>query len=392
VLFVDDEERVLQGVERAFFCEDDWEVLSATSGKQALELLARESVDVVVSDMRMLVMDGAALLKNVSELYPECIRIILSGHADEAASLRVINVAHQFLNKPCSPEKLKQALTRALLMRSLVEDEGLRVLVSRVDQLPVAPTVFRKLSALLERSDTSPRDIAAVVAHDPALTAKLLQLVNSAFFTRGEPITELLAAVTRLGVRIVRCIALEVGVFRDAKAKNLNLDLDALQATCSCASAIARKLVNAPADQEAAGAAALLADLGILVLAMFQPRQWAELAVAREVPSAAREKEVFGCTHSRLSAYLLALWGLPNPVIHAVLKHHDLLAEPSNTIDLDTAVALAYVIVETREIPAGWAEAAVLKNKVAEITALLGTLGAEPATTGSAARSLRVSR
>ncbi|HKU39935.1 MAG TPA: HDOD domain-containing protein, partial [Polyangiales bacterium] len=277
VLFVDDEPRVLEGIERAFFCEDDWEVLTAGSAKQALQLLADEPVDVVVSDMRMPGMDGSEFLQLVYERHPNCVRMVLSGQADEAASLRVMNVAHQFLSKPCSPDNLKRALTSALLMREVMSDEQLRALVGRVDQLPVAPAAFRQLTALLEQSEPSPREIAAVVARDPVLSAKLLQLVNTSFFSRGVPITELLPAVTRLGLRLVRYVALQVGAFRDAKARNLAIDVDALQARCVIASGIARALVSSRADQEPAGAAALLAELGMLVFAMLRAAEWRAL-------------------------------------------------------------------------------------------------------------------
>src|SRR5262249_29554738 len=155
--------------------------------------------------------------------------------------------------------------------------------------------------------------------------AKLLQLVNTSFFSRGEPITELLPAVTRLGLRIVRYVALQVGMFRDAKGADLPIDIDALQARCALASEIAPPLVTTRTDQEPAGAAALLAELGVLVFAMFRAEAWVALYSDRDDPRTLpeRERAAFGCTHAQISAYLFALWGLPEVVTRAVLTHNE---------------------------------------------------------------------
>jgi HD-like signal output (HDOD) protein/CheY-like chemotaxis protein len=361
VLFVDDEPKVLQGIERAFLCDDsDWEILTAGSGKLALELLASEPIDVVVSDIRMPSMDGSELLRRVCEQYPQCVRMVLSGQADEAASMRLVNVAHQFLSKPCSPDGLKQALGRALLMRSLMDNHALRTLVGRVDKLPVAPLSFRQLSAVLERPNASPRDVAAIVARDPVLTAKVLHLVNSSFFTRAEPIVDVLPAVTRLGLRVVRYVALQVGVFAQVKDKRLPIDVAALQAECVRASELARRLVSARADQESAAAAALLADLGILVMATTKPEAWRDTPAPSGASGAEldaeTERQAFGCTHQEVSAYLLALWGLPDSVTRAVLAHHDVPAVASEQIDVRAAVMLGHALIDGRVLPAAWAE------------------------------------
>ena len=98
VLFVDDEPRVLEAIERTLFqLEMDWDVSFAEGGPAALAELEKAHFDVVVSDMRMPGMDGAALLGEVCAKYPHVARIVLSGQTDEAAAFRVVKVAHQFL-------------------------------------------------------------------------------------------------------------------------------------------------------------------------------------------------------------------------------------------------------------------------------------------------------
>src|SRR5215217_6257296 len=107
VLFVDDEPRVLQALRRSLTIADvPWDARFADGGAAALLQLETESFDVVVTDMRMPSVDGAAVLNAVKDRAPGTVRIVLSGQADEAAAMRVVGVAHQFLAKPCDMKVL----------------------------------------------------------------------------------------------------------------------------------------------------------------------------------------------------------------------------------------------------------------------------------------------
>ena len=101
LLFVDDDPAVLQGLRRMLrVMADEWEMSFAESGQQALQMMKKVPVDMVVSDMRMPGMDGAQLLKEVKNNFPGTIRIILSGYVDETAIIRSSGSVHQFLSKP----------------------------------------------------------------------------------------------------------------------------------------------------------------------------------------------------------------------------------------------------------------------------------------------------
>ena len=108
ILFVDDEVSILDGLKRMLRpMRTEWEMSFAPGGEAALEMLASSACDVIVTDMRMPGMDGAALLEIVREKYPSVLRIILSGYTELQASIRAVPVAHQFLLKPCDPEMLR---------------------------------------------------------------------------------------------------------------------------------------------------------------------------------------------------------------------------------------------------------------------------------------------
>src|SRR5262245_37814840 len=97
ILFVDDEPNVLQGLERMLrSMRHEWEMQFAMSGPAALERLAEQTFDVIVSDMRMPGMTGAQLLTEVSQRHPHIVRIILSGQADQEDILRSVGPTHQY--------------------------------------------------------------------------------------------------------------------------------------------------------------------------------------------------------------------------------------------------------------------------------------------------------
>src|SRR5450631_4533885 len=113
ILFVDDEPNLLAGLRRMLRTKGDvWDMQFAESGRQALTLMGEEPFDVVVSDMRMPGMDGGQLLAEVRRLYPRTARIILSGHADQAAIIAAIGPTQQYLAKPCELDLLVAVLDR----------------------------------------------------------------------------------------------------------------------------------------------------------------------------------------------------------------------------------------------------------------------------------------
>jgi DNA-binding NtrC family response regulator len=111
ILFVDDEPHMLSALRRMLMPQRArWAMTFVEGGMRALEALERESFDVLISDMRMPGMDGAALLSEVQRLYPRTYRMVLSGYAEAAATTKVMQVAQRFLNKPCDPSDLIAAI------------------------------------------------------------------------------------------------------------------------------------------------------------------------------------------------------------------------------------------------------------------------------------------
>lgn len=123
VLLVDDEVAILDGLRRQL--RKRFTVYTATGGAEALELLKSEPVAVVVSDMRMPQMDGATFLAHVRSLYPDVVRILLTGQADTQAAIAAVNEGqiYRFLTKPCPPEVLVDEIGSAAELNRLLTAE-----------------------------------------------------------------------------------------------------------------------------------------------------------------------------------------------------------------------------------------------------------------------------
>lgn len=331
ILFVDDEPRVLDGLRRMLFrYEDLWEAEFASSGAEALSILAASSFDVIVADMRMPGMNGAVLLSEVARLYPQMVRMILSGTWEQDLRMQAAMVAHQYLSKPCDVEVLKDTLDRAFALRDVLVEPALRSLIARTSSLPSTPAAYRDLLQVLQTPDVSAREIGAALARDMGMTAKVLQLVNSAFFGRRRHITSPEEAVMFLGIDTVKALALSLSAFSSFDASRCpQFSIQDLQRHSTVVASLARQIANsrplAKSALDDAFVAGLLHDVGQLVLVAHHSGQYDHVLRAVKAGNktlSEAEREIFGTTHAEVGSYLLWLWGLPDSVVEAVAFHH----------------------------------------------------------------------
>ena len=138
ILAVDDEPANLRMLERLFHKE--FNVLTAASGEEALELLNRESVTLIITDQRMPGMSGTDLLRESLRSRPDAIKIILTGYTDIEALIEAINVTrvYKFVSKPWDPMSLKEMVRDALAEheRQLEQKKALDALISLVQSHP----------------------------------------------------------------------------------------------------------------------------------------------------------------------------------------------------------------------------------------------------------------
>ncbi len=195
---------------------EDWQPLTATDGQTAMTAVATQGVDAVIVCPQLPDLNATTLLGQIRTLRPETIRIALvdAQHGNRPPPARLIGVAHRFLPLPLAPEVLLEALTSLEELREVLDSPRLRDAIGRIEKLPSPPHLYLSLTQALEHDDDADSaDVAKLVAADPAIAAKVLQLSNSAFFSQGRTIADLRTAVTRLGLSTLRDLVLASEVF-----------------------------------------------------------------------------------------------------------------------------------------------------------------------------------
>ncbi|HWY53825.1 MAG TPA: response regulator [Terriglobales bacterium] len=332
ILFVDDEPMVLSGLQRSLrLMRSEWEMVFAPGGNEALAAMDLQPFDIIVTDMRMPGMDGAQLLEEVQKRSPQTLRMVLSGQSDRETILRSVNPAHQFISKPCEAEELKSRLIRAFALKDLLQNPGLRELVTKLDNLPSLPHVYLQLNQELRRPEPELHKIDELIGGDMAMTAKVLKLVNSAFFCLPCEISRASHAVKLLGLDTLRALVLTAHVFEQFESRVLSAeDVQQISDHSLAVSNSARKIaLFERADQrtqDESFTAGLLHDAGKLILASTLGEQYGkvlEYSGKADVGLYAAEREVLGCSHGQIAAYLFGAWGLPGTIVEAVAWHHE---------------------------------------------------------------------
>ncbi|MDZ8117274.1 response regulator [Pontiella agarivorans] len=330
ILFVDDEPNILQGFRRLLRNHRTrWDMEFVASGQEALEKLATDDFDIIVTDLCMPTMSGVNLLDQVKTLYPNMIRFILSGHADSDMIMQSVGVAHQFLAKPCDAELFQEAITRAVHLQKLLHPKQVQSIIQDGASLPTLPELYQELTAVLQSRNSNAEKISAVISKDVSITAKVLQLVNSAFFGLTRRVDSIPQAVGLLGAGTISNIVMisqVFGEFDPGKVEEFGIrDIYAHSLTVgSYAARLVKAVGHSRKSIDEAMLAGMVHELGKLVLINSNNETWLELYRNRKQltqPFCEAEREALGTTYAEVGAYLIGLWGLSNYVVEAVADH-----------------------------------------------------------------------
>ena len=313
----------------------DWSIHYSTSESDALFFLRQLQFDLVFVDLKKGPLAGAQLLHDIWERQPNVIRFLLGDKIEGDLLLTCAMGAHQFLQKPLTPEALQNAVDRAELVHEMLKNTRIQTLISRIRTFPNRPTVYLELMKEIRSPNSSAQTVGELVEQDLAITTKLLQVTNSAYFGFQQRISTPGDAVFLLGMQATASLVLAIEVFSHMDHLNPSyFVIDQIwrhsQKVGHSARMIAQKMARDYALAQDSFTAGLLHDVGKLALAINLKEEYrAALRLARQnmVPVWKAEQEIFGATHAEAGAYLLGLWGLSFPVIHAVAGHH---GEPAN--------------------------------------------------------------
>ncbi len=334
ILFLDEDPNATASLRRLLRRHrDEWEMVFVNDPHEALELLRRNDWDVVVTELGLTGMGGMELLQQIREQAPGTVRIVLTGITDDNLTGKAAGLAHQCLSKPCPADELREAVEQACLLQSIIEDPAVKEMVGGLDSLPSLPSLYLEITARLQSEDSDMAEIAELIARDPALTAKLLQLVNSAFFGLGRRVSNVKQAATLLGVDQLRALVLFNHVVESfpPQARCPGFSLERLYRDALLVGNLARRITLHEGQREdrpdQAFTAGVLHDVGTLVLASRQPGRYQQVLERAALPGTpglvTLERELLGIGHPAIGAFLLGIWRLPPRLVEAVALHHE---------------------------------------------------------------------
>jgi HD-like signal output (HDOD) protein len=329
ILFVDDDPNLLAALhQKLHSLKGEWAMTFARSAGEALALLRQSQQDVVVSDRHIPGFDQAADRSEPSPPWPSTVRIVLSGQSDEESSLRTIGSAGQ--EGVCDAAHLRSVVQRAVALQRLVQNERVRVVVARMDTLPSAPALLHELTAELAKEECSLVHAGEIISQDVAMTAKILRLVNSAYFGFRCKISDPILAVRFLGIKTVSSLVMACHIFQHADPKlAIWLGLDRIWSHSLMTSQWARRIAEAETKDsnliDDSLAAGMLHDAGRLVLAVNFPNTYREMIENTRSTGEnllEQERSLLGVTHAEVGAYLMGTWGLRDTIVEAIAYHH----------------------------------------------------------------------
>lgn len=331
ILFVDDDANVLSSLERVFFdMTDDWDLHFYNNASSALELMKENPIDLVISDMKMPDMSGAEFLNTIKQNYPMTIRFILSGYTDKNMILDTVGPADQFFSKPCDPKLLKRSIVSALNSGNIIQGPKQRAITSQLQSLPTLPKLFIELQEILQDPNSSFKEIASLVSRDIVVTAKIFQLVNSAFFGLRNEVSDITRAISYLGLETLKAIILSTKVFNTFSQETIDeFKIDKIYSHSVHVSLLARGMVIQAGGkkkmEDLCSMAGILHDIGKLIYIQNYPELWKEsILLSKETgkEQVVFEKQLLDVTHADLGAYLLSTWGMNESIIDMISLHH----------------------------------------------------------------------
>jgi HD-like signal output (HDOD) protein/CheY-like chemotaxis protein len=347
ILFVDDEGNILDGIRRMLHADRKrWDLHFAVGGEAALQACEAAPFDVVISDMRMPGMDGATLLGHIRDRFPATARIVLSGYSEAALATRTVPMAHRFLTKPCNGSELQSAIENVCTLQDVLSTPEIRTIVGSIGQLPSLSRTYTALTEAVKNPDTSISQVGQIIAQDVAMSAKVLQLVNSSFFGLAKQITNVKNAVAYLGMETIKNLALASEAFRvfQPGPRTPQSVFESLESHAQRTAAIATLLPIDPKIRDITVVAALIHDIGALILASKMPDQFCaaqSLAAQHNCKSFEAEQGLLGTSHAEIGAYLLGLWGIPNLAVEAIAHHHQPTRISHSGFDITVAIYVA---------------------------------------------------
>lgn len=348
ILFVDDETQILRSITRLFM-DTEYEVLTAESGADALDLLEVEQVDVIVSDMKMPKMTGYELLSQVKKRFPNVVRIILSGFSDERIVFDALqkNIAKLYILKPWENTVLINTIEKVFQIENVLRNnEKVLKLVNNAEELPTIKTSYQRIINVIENDQEIYKIVEAIEA-DNSIVIKLLHIVNSSYY--AVKTGSIKRAVAYLGLDNIKNIVI-ASAFIDGLHFNSkdNKRIEQLWEHAFIANRIISIIYSEFLNKkipETEMNAGLLSNVGIIFMIHSFHDKYMEIfgeIEKKDVSIVELENKAFETNHQEIGGYLLQWWDIPLPIVESALYHHD----PFNENIINKQIVLAAHIAE----------------------------------------------
>lgn len=342
VLVVEASEPVIEGYRRLLrVYSSAWTVGFSSDLRSAMAQIAGGGVSVVIADAKTSGLES--FLLELRSKSPEVTRVVLAG-ADVKSELAIplSLLAHQVIKKPFIPPQLFELVERTCVVGEALVDRRLAQVLGQLGALPALPKTYSALGQMTQDPNVSLDAVAKVVEADPAITAAVLRIINSAYFGLPRRVSSVSETVRYLGIQPLKNLVLTVEVFEGIATGETAAAMQQEAIARACAM---REVLGRTPMAEAAFASGVLADVGGLLLVTRLP---IDAQAIKKMVGAGRqpweaERERLGCSHAELGAAILARWNLPSAMVEAVALHHA-PPESSPAPTIGTALALVTAV------------------------------------------------
>ena len=342
--------------------DSQWEVTGFKDPLEALAAVRAKAPDLILADQLMPQMQGSQLLEQVRAVSPKTIRIIMSAHAG-LNKLTLITSAHQYIAKPFDTIELRRVIGRSFAAQGRLEDSDLQAVATSLRSIPSLPGTYDALLRELRNDRTATTNIARLVATDPGLTAKVLQLANSPLFGQHYLIDSPIEAVMCLGTDMIAAVVLAQSLFHhyesvSAAAMDWRKVWSHCWHTAYLTQHVCREMKFTRIAGEEAFLAGLLHETGRFVLADNYPERFRAACQGAEKmasPLVPRLREVFRASPYQVAAYILELWGMPANAIGAIAAQDAPAADQANGFTLASVLYVADGIASRQAPPDAFA-------------------------------------
>lgn len=234
----------------------------------------------------------------------------------------------------------------------MIMNDSLKLHVQKITKLPTLPVIAQKILAIMDDDLTSVNKLETIIENDPAISAKILSVANSAFYGFREPAVTLSNAVVRIGFDSVKNIALGIAVMTALDGGNHKGAADYKRvfnhsvSVGFIAKLLSRHFKLAISDELLMSG--LLHDIGLLVMSRYFPDKYLNVlnAFEKEKNLPDVEMEVFDFTHTEIGKWLAEKWNLPDTVLDTVLYHHTPSLAQNNSKHVAVVHIADYIVTQ----------------------------------------------